>query len=573
MRIVAIILFLVSCIQLHPQSADTTGLNDIEARPFYDTLLYNDDEPAFHQRELSWKYVYSGQIDSAIIIASKIIQQADLENKSPEFIVHSYTHMGSILAHFTVSDLPHWYFDQAISLYKKYNFGPSGYLRNLYALAAGRFIAENKSPQKAIDLYNKARELAELLDQPLYEASMLNNIGMVHLNDGVIDSAETYFSIAQDILSNKVVELDELSLSLNSNLAEVAMKRQRYKKALGFYAKNYQLVTQNPDANIRPDYRFVTSNLGMGRAALELNEIKSAQNYLKEAEFGLSQLDYSSRLRLTDEVQSLKQAISYKLGDLEAYKNASQARLATLETVRKIETDAQALVTRKLIDLQIESFDQALLAKQKEIELGEKEKIFARFLLVAVVVFFTLIGGFLILLYKRRSTQLLTERKLKEATLRNQKLEEDKLKLQLQNQAKDLSELSAHAVLLRNFTQEAKERLNKLNGLTSEEQQIELRSLSTLFISQLNNDKTRNLLHKNIQEVNHGFYLALSAISPLSKTEREMCALFRLNLSDEQIAELRGSGINAVQVTRHRIKKKLGLAKEQDLAMYLAEIV
>ena len=58
----------------------------------------------------------------------------------------------------------------------------------------------------------------------------------------------------------------------------------------------------------------------------------------------------------------------------------------------------------------------------------------------------------------------------------------------------------------------------------------------------------------------------------LSKTEREICVFVRMNLSTKEIANIRNSSINTINVTKTRLRKKLGLNKSVELGSFLQSI-
>ncbi len=58
----------------------------------------------------------------------------------------------------------------------------------------------------------------------------------------------------------------------------------------------------------------------------------------------------------------------------------------------------------------------------------------------------------------------------------------------------------------------------------------------------------------------------------MSKTELQVCALLRLNLSSKDIARLTNLNITSVEMTRHHIRKKLKLEQGENLTAFLITI-
>lgn len=83
-------------------------------------------------------------------------------------------------------------------------------------------------------------------------------------------------------------------------------------------------------------------------------------------------------------------------------------------------------------------------------------------------------------------------------------------------------------------------------------------------------DERLDLLAKDQENVNSEFFDRLIAQYPdLSKTEREICALIRLNLSTKEIATIRQASVNSVNTARSRIRKKTGLNRKDELEQFL----
>ena len=77
-------------------------------------------------------------------------------------------------------------------------------------------------------------------------------------------------------------------------------------------------------------------------------------------------------------------------------------------------------------------------------------------------------------------------------------------------------------------------------------------------------------LQDKISEVNKNFDQNISNKYPsLTKTEREICSLLRLNLSIKEIASIRNSTTDSVKAIRYRIRKKMEIPKSQELENYI----
>ncbi|WP_139959320.1 tetratricopeptide repeat protein [Flavicella sediminum] len=74
-------------------------------------------------------------------------------------------------------------------------------------------------------------------------------------------------------------------------------------------------------------------------------------------------------------------------------------------------------------------------------------------------------------------------------------------------------------------------------------------------------------------EVNSDFYVRLRARhATLTPTEQKHCALMKLKFDSKEMARLLHISISSVHMSRHRIRKKIGLQRNEDLSNYIDTI-
>ena len=71
------------------------------------------------------------------------------------------------------------------------------------------------------------------------------------------------------------------------------------------------------------------------------------------------------------------------------------------------------------------------------------------------------------------------------------------------------------------------------------------------------------MLHNNLMKRIHEHHPGLS------NSERMMCAYLKMNLSTKEIAPLLKISVRGVETMRYRLRKKLGLEREDSLTDYL----
>jgi len=93
-----------------------------------------------------------------------------------------------------------------------------------------------------------------------------------------------------------------------------------------------------------------------------------------------------------------------------------------------------------------------------------------------------------------------------------------------------------------------------------------------LELRQQNEINTKmNLSEQNLALVNANFFENLLKAHPnITRTDKEFCSYIKLGLSSKEIAVVRNTTVNTVNVAKTRLRKKMGLDSNQNIAAYLA---
>ncbi|GAF02889.1 tetratricopeptide repeat protein [Saccharicrinis fermentans] len=88
-----------------------------------------------------------------------------------------------------------------------------------------------------------------------------------------------------------------------------------------------------------------------------------------------------------------------------------------------------------------------------------------------------------------------------------------------------------------------------------------------------NNQKMWDEFYLRFIAVNADFYTKLGERFPkLTPTERKYCALIKLRFSSKDMSQLLQVTVESVHITRHRLRKKMGLPRGASLSNFIAEI-
>jgi len=216
-------------------------------------------------------------------------------------------------------------------------------------------------------------------------------------------------------------------------------------------------------------------------------------------------------------------------------------------------------------DYVIEKQHQKEVIRQQRLEkLEQQDKILLlqRIILAASLIFAVIIS-FVYVKYIRSKHK--AEKILMEKT---KALEMEKANELLETKNKELAASTLQLVEKDEFLKKLKTELKGENGnvKVSEINRV----LKSISVGNANNWEEFKL---RFTDVNKNFYEKLNSAYPnLSQTDQKICALIKLNLSSKDMARLLGISTKSVHTTRHRLRKKMGLERSDNLEELIASL-
>ncbi|MCD7973666.1 MAG: LuxR C-terminal-related transcriptional regulator [Candidatus Azobacteroides sp.] len=58
----------------------------------------------------------------------------------------------------------------------------------------------------------------------------------------------------------------------------------------------------------------------------------------------------------------------------------------------------------------------------------------------------------------------------------------------------------------------------------------------------------------------------------LTNTDKKLCAMLKMNMSSKEIAELTNISVRSVELSRYRLRKKIGLEREDNLTEWIHSV-
>jgi tetratricopeptide (TPR) repeat protein len=385
------------------------------------------------------------------------------------------------------------------------------------------------------------------------------NIGAVNIRQQNYDEAEINYTKALTFLKDD--DLASYAVILN-NLGIVAKETEDYRKAFDNHKRALQIRTDNND-----QYGICQSLNNLGATYYVSGDTITAKDYFeqslaisREKEYIPSALISLGYLRMIHE--------NWQQYDL-AFEYLSEATILndSLMNREKLRTMAQMELQDKF-DARVR---EAQYKQEKlEVEQRRKETIYISIttgsllgILILVLIYFLQRGKM-----KRQSL----EARKNNLEVKSLELEKVNLERELEFRTKELATNVMYMARTSEFITRISEKLLKSKMYFTKENQEVINKIITELQSYVDQD-TWSEFEIRFQQVHNEFYTKLNELHPdLTANEKKLCAFLRLNMTTKEISAITYQSVNSIIVARSRLRKKLGIERDENLVSYLENL-
>ena len=381
--------------------------------------------------------------------------------------------------------------------------------------------------EQALEFYKKAIPINKRMKNNQWLAINYENIGSVYYKRANNKEALKYFSLALE--HAKIINDYEGLASINNNIGELYLNDGKTDLALNYLIVAYEYATK------------ISAPLYIKNAAFNLSEAYSKKEQYKEAylffkEYQEAQTKLNENLR----TKRISQIVAEYQLDRKEKENEYLKNKNEFDTLKQY---ALVLIIILIFVIGLLMFTRLRAKHKKTKELLEQNKLIIK-----------------------------TEKILAETELKNIELEKEKLGQELNYQKKELVNFALHIIHKNDFLISVKNELKKIR--TSDVKtgkQIRELLLKINQSQKINADLEE--FQQNVERANKDFFDALNNnFSDLTKNEKRLAALLRIDLSSKEIASLNNISIKAVEMGRYRLRKKLDLGTNESLNDFFQEI-
>lgn len=566
-------------------SARTAGYYNIDSLKNKIRLNARDTSTIYSQLLVSKAFIASRDYDSSFRSLNRAVKLSqDLEYKRWLYeIYNEYANLMNLSGNFSI-ELEN-YFKMLKILDQKSSQNPGSIeVMKEYAelyLLIGRTYFSLENLEKALSYYSKSMDFCNKVytqdkSYPikLRQLVLYNNIGSVYLIRN--DLAKAQHNYEQALTINKEINNLSFYATLYNNMGIISKTRGDFPMAFSYYNQALGLRTQASDtAGIAQVY----NNLGdcyllTGDVNKSIEVLNKALRYSKLADNLTSQLKAANFLTL-------------------AYEKAGRYK-ESLEFQRLYNVLKDSINSTDQIRLAGRLEMQYLFEKQQkeneltqEIELAKKQRKALIFMTISGILF----SSFIILFLLNRNQKIKIKRNalIQEGLLlesKNLSLEKQFLELEKANLQKELDfrnkelefrnkELATHVMYLirkNEFISSITNRLLELKEQISVKNKGRILEIVREMKSNVDNTVWGEF-EIRFQQVHNEFYTRLNELHPdLTPNEKKICAFLRLNMTTKDISSITFQTAKSIQVARVRLRKKMGMAQDENLIAFLQQL-
>ncbi len=451
----------------------------------------------------------------------------------------------------------------------------------------GDFAKAMESYQKAIDVFRKLNDEPSISD-------CLNNIGNLYLDNGDPFRALEYYR--QSLAINEKTR-DEYRLIIRyKNLAGAYTELKDYENARLFLEDALKLAEKSGDKSFLASCNMLFGKLHEAKSDYIIASAFFRKSVNLYAEIGakpeqsealvelanalLNQKSIKEAIQFAGEALKISEATGSLKGRMEASLclagcydkdgNPSQAYLY-LSRATALKDSIYTVEKYRTIEEVEAGFARTELKKENETLLQnsilQKQAIRTRNTILVLLVISLILGAALLwLIYKQRKEARHEAGRIKEQS-------EHKIEQLSEDLTTKERELTSKTIFINQKNQLLESLIKDLDELKKSE--VSAQSIQHLQV-QLRKELAPNAWKEfelSFNDVHPGFQVRLLEKYPeLTPAERRLCSFIRLDMNTREISSLSGQSIKSIEVARTRIRKKLDIPHEHNLANFIASL-
>jgi len=439
----------------------------------------------------------------------------------------------------------------------------------------GLIYHEQNSFDEALRYYEEALNTFQQLNRPKRSANTLNHIGELYQKQGLIDLAKSKFNEAFNISVDEDYRYGK-STAL-SNLGMLFQLSGNLDSALIYTNRAIVIQNQTNDLNGKASNLYNLGIIYMKKGDYQLADIYLHRS-LKEAELisskKLKRDIYLKLKQLAKDRGNYQQALEYA----EMY-NVVKDSLFNAEKLRElVRQENRYELEKNAQELKLKEQEVILLKRDSQISMLWRNLLIVGILAVIIVAYFVYSRQRINIkrkkeLFEKNEEIFRTNEALTQAELENARLKEIELNQKIEFKNKELTSYTLNFIQKNELMEEVKSSIDELKKTQDKDTIKKLNSLKRTVSGSIHIDKDWQDFKRQFEEVHSNFFSVLKGKYPdLTNNELKLCALLKLNMNLKEAATVMGISPESVKTARYRLRKKLGLGREDNLVEYIISL-
>lgn len=389
------------------------------------------------------------------------------------------------------------------------------------------FYQENYN--KAGEYYLLSLELANKINDLQGISKGLNNVAAVYSQNGEFVNVE--FNIRKSIAINKRIG-DRILEGINYiNLGSLYNTQESYDSAFHYFNKGNAIFQEFHNIPRITSFNSIMSSYYSG-----IGKIDSSLYYANIA------LEIAQEHKLKRSIYTAASRLHNIYSSQEDYKNAHKYGMLSF-----FMKDSLIIENNSIRLSQMELFYELDKDEQKKEAMRQRRDLI--YIIVVSSSIFLMILVFVIILSRNKLSK------------KNQEIEKTHLKLELEFRNRELASNSMNLIRRNEILSSVSDKLIEIqNEAKGKETQLAINQI-TQELQKITDHNIWDEFKTRFNQVYSCFYTELLKDFPdLTPNEQKLCAFLRLNMSTKEISKLTGQRVNAIEIARTRLRKKLNIA-------------
>lgn len=455
---------------------------------------------------------------------------------------------------------------------------------------------------KALQFGLKSLEIRKSIGNDYDLAFTLRTLGWLYYDIGYFDKALEYHTETLK-LHEKIGDKQRISYSYNS-IGLIYEQKENYNLALSFFKKSLELKTAFNNKN-----RIAVTMTNIGVCYRKINELDSSKTFLDSSlvisnqikdnhlkanvlnELSIVNLmlkNYDKCYLLLKESRLIMEGlIDTKEWIVENDRIMSDYFLAignykeALSNYKKYDQGKSEIFSsnesEKLAEMRIlyeaeqKKSEIKLLEQQRNLEAQKRKSLLIGSVLLAII-------GILIIVslwnnIKKKKAIYQQNEKLSKEKLKTQSLLQENLEHKLDFRMKELTNLALFISQRTSIYGDLTKSFKSLNFTNINQIKKDINALIKEYAFKLNINEDIQKFHTSVETLQSDFLYRIKEKYPhLTDKDVQLAVQVKLKLSSKEISNINNISLNSVEISRHRLRKKMNLDKKENLINFLESI-